>query len=562
MKRLHALKISTKIYALVGFLGLVAALIGTAGVMTMRTYDSEVETMTAASARALLGERVNGLVNAVVMDSRGVYMAENAEGIDKFGKPLLGSLKAIETLMAEWKALVPPEHAAQFARAEKNAADFVAFRTKLVEIGRASGAPAARLFGDNDANRSNRQALNKELQEIAALNAAMIGAASAELDQFYATMLRVLALLTVLGVGSAAALAIVIVRKTVTGPLGEITGTMMRLAEGNSGVEVKGVERGDEIGEMARTVGVFRDNMIRAATLEDQRRTDEEARERRRQSLERLTHDFGVGIDEVVKAVSAQAVEMRSSSESMSAIAEETARQSSAAAAASDQARVNVQTVAAAAEELSSSINEISRQVSESSRVATVAVSEVARTNGSVASLVAAADKIGEVVNLISDIASQTNLLALNATIEAARAGEAGKGFAIVASEVKNLANQTAKATEDIATQIAGMQAATSGAVGAIQAIGGTITRIDEIVTVIAAAVEEQGSATREIARNIQEASRGTDEVSSNINGVHGAAGETGRTASQVLEVAAGVAHQADTLRREVGEFITRVKSA
>ena len=378
-------------------------------------------------------------------------------------------------MLAEWRPLVPPSQMEQFQRARATHGEFIAFRTKLVELGRTNGAAAAREWGDNEANRTNRQALNKELQGIAAQNAELISTGSAELQTFYGTMLMTLVLLTVLGVGIAAAFAFLMVRMTVTRPLADITSTMKRLAEGDARAPVNGLERGDEIGEMARTIGVFRDNMERAAALEQQRRADDEAREQRRLKLERLTHDFGAGIDKVVEAVSAQAVEMRESSTAMSAIAEETSRQSNAAAAASDEARVNVQTVAAAAEELASSIGEIGRQVAESSRIATVAVAEVERTNESVTSLAISAEKIGEVVNLINDIASQTNLLALNATIEAARAGEAGKGFAIVASEVKNLANQTARATEEIAGQITGIQNATSGAVGAIQKIGGTI---------------------------------------------------------------------------------------
>jgi len=374
--------------------------------------------MTAASTRALLIEKANGIVNAVVMDSRGVYMAENKERVEQFGKPLLENLKRIDTLLAQWRPLVPVSQMDQFLRTEQRMAEFIEFRTKLVELGRTNGSAAAREWGDNDANRTNRQALNKELQGIAAQNAEMISIGSAELQAFYGTMLTTLALLTVLGVGIA--LAFLMVRMTVTRPLADITGTMKRLAEGDAGVTVKGVDRGDEIGEMARTIGVFRDNMERSASLEQQRRADDEAREQRRLNLERLTHDFGVGIDKVVEAVSSQAVDMRASSTAMSAIAEETSRQSHAAASASEEARVNVQTVASAAEELSSSIDEIGRQVAESSRIATVAVAEVERTNESVTSLAAAAEKIGEVVNLINDIASQTNLLALNATIEAA----------------------------------------------------------------------------------------------------------------------------------------------
>ena len=311
MKWLHKLRISTKIYLLVGFLGIVAGLVGSAGIVAMRTYDSQVDAITAASTRALLGERVNGLVNAIVMDSRGVYMAENKERVEQFGKPLLENLKRMDGLLAQWRPLVPPSQMEQFQRAEQHTAEFIAFRTKLVELGRTEGAAAAREWGDNDANRTNRQALNKELQGIAAQNAELISTGSAELQEFYGTMLTTLVLLTVLGVGIAAAFAFLMVRMTVTRPLADITSTMKRLAEGDAGVTVNGLDRGDEIGEMARTIGVFRDNMERAATLEQQRRTDEEAREQRRLNLERLTHDFGAGIDKVVEAVSAQAAEMR-----------------------------------------------------------------------------------------------------------------------------------------------------------------------------------------------------------------------------------------------------------
>jgi len=176
--------------------------------------------------------------------------------------------------------------------------------------------------------------------------------------------------------------------------------------------------------------------------------------------------------------------------------------------------------------------------------------------------LSAAAQKIGDVVKLISDIASQTNLLALNATIEAARAGEAGKGFAVVASEVKGLANQTAKATEEISAQVAAMQGATSEAVTAIQGIGGTIGTINEIATTIAAAVEEQGAATQEIARNVQGAAEGTHQVSANIVGVNQAAAETGAAADQVLTSAEELGRQAETLRADIDSFLAEIRAA
>jgi methyl-accepting chemotaxis protein len=204
--------------------------------------------------------------------------------------------------------------------------------------------------------------------------------------------------------------------------------------------------------------------------------------------------------------------------------------------AASQQTTQNVETVAAASEELSSSIQEINNQVSESTKIVASAVAEADQANAKVIGLAEAAKKIGVVAELISDIAGQTNLLALNATIEAARAGDAGKGFAVVASEVKSLAVQTSKATEEIGLQIRAIQDATDGTVEAIGAIGGVIHRVSEISTAIATAVEEQGAATKEISRSVQQAAQGTNEVSSNMSGVSGAVQTAGNAAGLVLK--------------------------
>ena len=261
-------------------------------------------------------------------------------------------------------------------------------------------------------------------------------------------------------------------------------------------------------------------------------------------------------VKDVVEVVASASTEIESNAQLMSATAEQTSRQSSAVAAASEEATSNVQTVASAAEEMSSSIDEISRQVAQSAEIAGSAVEEANKTNATIQGLAEAAQKIGEVVDLINDIAGQTNLLALNATIEAARAGEAGKGFAVVASEVKSLATQTAKATEEIANQIGAMQSVTSESVEAIKGIGTTIERINEIATTIASAVEEQGAATQEIARNVQQAAQGTQEVSSNISEVTKGVSETGQASGQVLEAASGLSKQADELKTEIDAFI------
>lgn len=268
---------------------------------------------------------------------------------------------------------------------------------------------------------------------------------------------------------------------------------------------------------------------------------------------------FAEEVKNVVEMVSSASTELQTSAQSMSATAEETNRQSAAVAAAAEQATTNVQTVASATEELSASLGEVGRQVTESATIAKNAVEDARATNEKVQGLSDAANKIGEVVDLINDIASQTNLLALNATIEAARAGDAGKGFAVVASEVKSLASQTAKATEDIAGQVNAIQDATNQAVAAIQGIDQTIGQISDIAATIAAAVEEQNTATQEIAENVQQAATGTREVSNNISGVTQAATETGEASSEVLSAASELSQQSEKLREQVSTFMTEV---
>jgi methyl-accepting chemotaxis protein len=353
-----------------------------------------------------------------------------------------------------------------------------------------------------------------------------------------------------------------LVCRIISRPIVALTEAVSRIAQKDYGLEVPGLGRGDEIGRMATAVDVLKAQSREADRLSAEQQNDHKAKEERARRVDALTADFEHKISGVVETVSGAAVELRSNAEAMSATAEETSRQAAAVAAASEEASSNVQTVAAAAEELSSSIAEISRQVAQSAQIAGQAVNDAAKTNTSMQGLAEAAQRIGDVVKLINDIAGQTNLLALNATIEAARAGEAGKGFAVVASEVKSLANQTAKATEEIGAQIGAIQGATGGAVEAIKGISVTIGQINEIATTIASAVEEQGAATQEIARNIQQASKGTADVSANIVGVTQATGETGQAAGQVLAASDALSKQSGHLRGEVDRFLSGIRAA
>ncbi len=348
----------------------------------------------------------------------------------------------------------------------------------------------------------------------------------------------------------------------VSKPISTMTEAMKRLAGHDLKTAITGVGRKDEIGAMAGAVQVFKDNMIEADRLAAAQKAEQQTKEKRAQTLDMLTQNFEAKVRELVGTLSGAATKMEATAQSMTSTADETNKQSMAVASATEQASSNVQTVATASEELSSSIQEISRQVAQSSKIAMKAVEDAKRTDATVQELATGAQKIGEVVNLIQSIASQTNLLALNATIEAARAGEAGKGFAVVASEVKALANQTAKATDDISGQVGHIQESTQQAVEAIRGIAQTIDEISQIANAIASAVEQQGSATKEIARNVQEAAHGTQEVATNIVRVKDASAATGAAASEVLGAAGGLAHQAQSLSREVDSFLANVKTA
>lgn len=278
--------------------------------------------------------------------------------------------------------------------------------------------------------------------------------------------------------------------------------------------------------------------------------------------LGKLAADFEQRVQSVVGSVGTAVKELQKNAQSMASLAEKSSAQATAVGSAAIEASTNVQTVASASEELSSSIREIARLVRDSANLSRDAVAGTGETDETIRQLSETVRSISNVAQLISDIASQTNLLALNATIEAARAGDAGKGFAVVASEVKTLAGQTANATEEIQRSIERVQSVADAATKSVVGINDFIRRIDEISSTIASAVEQQGAATQEIARNVAEAATGTTEVTRNIEGVSTAAGETGQTASTVLAAATELSGQASTLQHELGAFLQQLRAA
>ena len=355
-----------------------------------------------------------------------------------------------------------------------------------------------------------------------------------------------------------------LIGRSISRPVLAMSKALRELALGNFDVHLPGLSRGDEVGQMAHAIQEFKVQAIAKAERETSER-EEKNRElavARRVELHSLAENFETAVGNIIEKVGAASSELESSAVILTKSSAATQQLSTVVASASEETSSNVQSVAAATEQMAGSIGEIGRQVAESNRIANEAVNQAEKTDSRIAELSLAAGRIGDVTQLITTIAEQTNLLALNATIEAARAGEAGRGFAVVAQEVKALAAQTAKATSEISTQIAGMQTATQDSVLAIKEISGTIGRVSEIAAAIAAAIEEQGAATQEIARNVQQAAVGSTQVANSIADVNRGAGDTGSASSQVLSSAQLLSDENKRLKAEVVKFLATVRAA
>ncbi|AND88443.1 MULTISPECIES: methyl-accepting chemotaxis protein [Bradyrhizobium] len=551
--------LATKLYAIFALFALLTAAIAMLSDYNSRRSADLTSAIETANAAALNVERVNSLVYAVVMESRGVYMSTEPAVVKKYGEGLLKFNAQILDVVKRWETIVRDDDAEQFATFRKRIEQFVEFRKELVRRGVEINAAAGREWGDNDANRAVRSALNKDLEALSKVYAER-GKQIARQTETNRTLSFVLTSLA--GVALAlVVIGIVIIARSIARPLASITATIKQVADGAENVVVPYGNRADEIGGLARAIQIFQDAMGRNRNLASQVSQDSAAREQRARHIEQSVEEFRDAIGAIMRGLGDNASVMRETAQTITRVTADASNRAGMAANASQQASHNVTAVAGAAEELSASVEEIGRQVRQSAGAVEQTGQRTEKSISEIESLAAATQRIDGVLNLIQAIAEQTNLLALNATIEAARAGDAGRGFAVVAHEVKALAGQTAKATAEIGENVSMIQASTRNAVDAVREIGGAVREINEVTSAIAGAVGQQDQATREISSNAQSAAQGNETLVANITSLRDAIGETDTAASSVLTAASSLTATAETLSREVEKFFQNLRS-
>jgi methyl-accepting chemotaxis protein len=568
MSLLARLKIITKVLIVIMQLAVVAIATSWLGIHAMSSMNEDAETMTSTAKRALEAARAS--TNVITLSSAEFQVAldpspENRATVHKVVDEQLKlfneRLEDFSKTRDEKAKLMLPAIREAMAAYQKDMQNTLrlADETKDVKL----SGEVERLRASAIKSQTAAVKLRGQMRDVVEQLDARVNQFSKQASEEYQATSRMLMMIAATGIIFGIIAGYLIGQFGIVRPMVVLKAVMEAFANNDLKADVPGVGRRDELGDMARTVEVFKKNGLEVERMRtEQQAAERRAVEQRKADMNKMANDFESAVGEIIETVSSASTELEASAGTLTSTAERSQELTTMVAAASEEASTNVQSVASATEQMASSVNEISRQVQASASIASEAVVQASKTNDRVGELAKAAARIGDVVELINTIAGQTNLLALNATIEAARAGEAGRGFAVVASEVKALAEQTAKATGEISQQISGIQSATQESVGAIREIGDIIGKMSEIASTIASAVEEQGAATQEISRNVQQAAQGTQQVSSNITDVQRGATETGSASSQVLSAAQSLSRDSNRLKTEVGRFLDTVRAA
>jgi methyl-accepting chemotaxis protein len=557
---LPKLSIAAKLYAIFALMATTTIALSVVAVSAARHHAALTGEFESANAGSWNVERVNGLIYAAMMESRGVTMAQDRETAAKSAAALDKVGDQINAVIADWQGSVRNTDASAYSQFAVRISEFQNFTSELVSIANKSGPQAAREWAEKNQSAQVRAALSKDLEKLSQHYTDRARRIYTRIDEGIDQTAALLTALAVFAVMLATAGAMTIWRN-VAKPIADITRVTEAVAAGEASVSVPFSERRDEIGALARSIAVFQRAMRHNEELNRTVRDDAETRTRRQEQMSGEISRFSAEVEATLAELGRISDQMLAASIQLASAADDASAKTERATTASSEASANVRDIASAADELSASVNEIDRQVAQSNAIATKAVNEAGRTNIAVKELNEAAGRIGDVVKLITGIAEQTNLLALNATIEAARAGEAGRGFAVVAGEVKALAGQTGRATEEISAQIAGMQRATVRSIEAITAIEHIIREIGEISGAIAAAVTEQGAATAEIARSVEIAAKRTVETADEVSLVGTATEDTRSSAGAVKTVADDLGGVAGRIRGQVDAFFQRLSA-
>jgi len=563
MRLLADLKIIWKIALPAGLLAVamcIAAWQSLAGLASISALGSQA--LDENAKRVFLANDAAFNVNSTTTDDRDLVLAKSADAMDKAEKQFASDIAAGRKPLGELYQLEGvAERRAQIDAAKALIDKFDAVEHRAFALARGGKTDEAYAIISGEAFKVYSDAMDI-LGKIVKAEQDDIAVARGHIDAAGAAAFRFVVIICAAGFAVGFGTLWWIAVTQIAAPIGRATETLQALAGGNHHVTVTGAERRDEVGDLARVVDSLREQLAAGERMRAEREAAQKAEAERLARHDQIAQRFIHKIEAIASAFSKSSGDVAEAARNLSATAEQTTRQAQAVSGSAEEASTNVNTIAAATGELSTTASDVTTQVAKSASIAGVASKDAAESESSIRQLSGAATQIGDVLNLIRAIAEQTNLLALNATIEAARAGEAGRGFSVVASEVKQLAAQTAKATDEIAAKIGEIQSATQKTVGSIERIVSTINAIRETTAAITASADQQSVATREIAGNSQRAATATADVTANISGVGQAAQMTGSAASQLMGLSTNLSTQAEGLQREVRSFMDEIKAA